>query len=156
GPDDRLVAGGAYLFTPAEFARVYGLGSATGALVDGTGQTIGIVGVSAIDPSDVTLFRSSFGVPPMVFEQTSSRRTVGSRGELEAILDVTWSGAVAPGAPLVLAVGRAVVDSLAVLVNREDVSVITLSVALCRTKGSGALIRTGLRLFRQAAAQGQS
>ena len=146
-----------YFFTPQEFARVYGLGSAIGALVDGRGETIGIVGFSRVDPADVALFNASFALPEPQLEQLGDdTRSPGSAIELEALLDVSWSGAVAPGARIVLVVGRLVVDSLAELVDRADVGVISLSVSFCPTPSTRLLVRQSRRLFRQAAAQGQT
>src|SRR5579884_3800245 len=104
-----LLAGGRWVLTPAEFSRIYGLGSPGGAFVDGRGRTIGVVGVSQIDAADVAAFRTRFALPP-----------------------------------------------LALLVDRPDVDVITLSLAICPGGGAGPFIATALRLFRQAAAQGQT
>jgi subtilase family serine protease len=80
--------------------------------IDGTGQTIAIVGDSNINCRDVTSFRNSFGLPMSAAQlagdcsQTSSNVQVildgpdpGITGdEIEADLDVEWSGAVAKGA----------------------------------------------------------
>jgi subtilase family serine protease len=145
-----------FYFSPQEFARVYGLGSAIGAFVDGAGQSIGIVGISRVDPADVNRFRLRFGFPPADLEQVAGVRAPGQVSELEAILDVTWAGALAPGAHVVLAVGNTVSDSLAYLVNRADVSVITSSVSLCRSRRAHPYVAASRRLFRQAAAQGQT
>ena len=135
-----LFAEQGYVLSPAEFQRIYALGSANGVPVDGTGQTIGIVGASAIDPNDVALFRVRFGLPPLDLEQDGGGQQPGSSAEVEAVLDVTWSGAVAPGARVVLAVGSVVVDALAALVDRPDVSVISQSVAICPGGGAKRLM----------------
>ncbi|HLK10651.1 MAG TPA: S53 family peptidase [Candidatus Binatia bacterium] len=151
-----LRTGSRWVLSPAELARIYGLDSPGGAFVDGRGRTIGIVGVSALDPADVAAFRARFGLAPIDLEQVGGPRQPGSAGELEATLDVTWAGAVAPGAHIVLAVGAGVVDALAALVDRSDVDVVSLSLAICPGGGARPFITTALRLFRQAAIQGQT
>ncbi len=151
-----LLAGNRWVLTPAEFSRIYGLESPGGAFVDGRGRTIGVVGVSQIDAADVAAFRTRFALPPLALEQVGGSRQPGSAAEVEATLDVTWAGAVAPGARIVLAAGPGLVGALATLVDRPDVDIITLSLAICPGGGAGPFIATALRLFRQAAAQGQT
>jgi hypothetical protein len=151
-----LLAGGRWVLSPAEFTRIYELDSPGGAFVDGSGRTIGVVGVSAIDPADVAAFRTRFALAPLDLEQVGGSRQPGSAAEIEATLDVTWAGAVAPGARIVLAAGPGLIGALATLVDRPDVDVITLSLAICPGGGAGPFITTALRLFRQAAAQGQT
>ena len=129
-PQPNAVLQGRSFFTPQDFARVYGLGPAIAPSVDGAGQTIGLVALSALDPADVVAFREGFGLPPLDLDQDGGIRQPGTTAEAEAVLDVTWSGAVAPGARVVLAVGSAVTDSLATLVNRADVDIISSSITL--------------------------
>lgn len=108
---------------------------------------------------DINAFRLRFGLPPISLEQVGDSGDVGQRqdAQLEAILDVTWAGAVAPGASVVLAISPArLVDALAYLVNRGDIDVLSLSVVLIPSAVSKLLIRQALRLFRQASAQGQT
>jgi subtilase family serine protease len=155
-PQSNAVLQGQPFFTPQEFARVYGLGPAVAPAVDGGGQTIGLLALSALDPADVVAFREAFGLPPLDLDQDGGIRQSGTTAEAEAVLDVTWSGAIAPGARVVLAVGSVVADSLAALVNRADVDVISSSITLCPTRTSRPFIRAAALLFRQAAAQGQT
>lgn len=157
---DRLkpeaISSGRYAITPSEFQRVYGIGSAIGAFTDGSGQTIGIVAVSSILAADIVAFRSRFSLPPIDLVNNTGPRIPDQPAEIEALLDVAWSGAVAPRARIQLAVGRVVADSLHTLVNAEAVDVISLSVALCPGRGSRPFINMALHLFRQAAAEGKT
>jgi subtilase family serine protease len=146
----RTSAGGAFFLTPAEFARVYGLDAAYARGLDGTGTTIGIVGLSAIDPAELATFRDAFALPPADFRQTSGLRVPGVL-QVEAMLDVAWSGALAPRARVVLVPGVVVVDALAALVDDPSVDLISLSVAVCPTNRVGRqLVRQARRLFRKA------
>jgi len=100
-----------YVVAPFDFATIYNSlalwNSATP--VDGTGQTIAIVGDSNINCSDVTNFRTFFDLPvsnPNDCTKATSNVQVILDGpdpgltpdEIEADLDVEWSGAVAKGA----------------------------------------------------------
>ena len=173
GPDETLervthvtlstrpneIIGGQRVVTPDDFARVYGLGSAIGPAVDGSGQTIGLTGFSPVDPANVAAFRQSVGLPPLDLEQVQVSRQSSTDPEhiTEAVLDVTWAGAMAPGARIVLAVGDNVADSFAELVNRRpDVGVISSSISLCPNRAARPFIRAARRLIQQAAVQGQT
>jgi subtilase family serine protease len=99
-----------YGIGPGDFATIYNLQSLLNSGVNGTGQTIAIVSDSDVYSSDVTSFRSNFGLAPITFNQieTGSDPGVvfsnGNGDEVEAILDVEWSGAVAQGATIDLVV----------------------------------------------------
>ena len=152
--------GGGFGFSPAEFARVYNLEPALAAGFDGRDQRIGIVAISGIHVEELAAFRERFGLPAAVLTQDDGPRLVGSTdpeiGEVEADLDVEWSGAVAPGARLHLAVADSPVESLAHLVNLADISVISASTDLCRFRPVRHEVREADRLLRQAKAQGQT
>jgi len=154
--ETRSVLDGMIGLSPAEFTRVYDLESIREAGVDGAGQTIGIVTFSQIDAADVAAFRAAFDLAPVVLSQSPGSRSGGST-ELEALLDVSWSGALAPGARIFVAVGAQLIDSLAMLVNQADVAVISSSLDLCpRGARDRRLVRHGHRLLRQAQAEGQT
>jgi hypothetical protein len=94
-----------YGLAPADFAEIYNTAPLLSGTpkIDGTGQTIAIVGESDINVQDVIDFRTMFGLP----QNFSSSNIIvngadpgfnGSEGESD--LDVQWSGAVAPGATI--------------------------------------------------------
>jgi len=90
---------------PADFAKVYNVAPLLSATppVDGSGQSIAILGESNIHVQDIVDFRTLFGLPQNF---TSSNVIVngtdpGINGaEGEADLDIQWAGAVAPGATI--------------------------------------------------------
>jgi MYXO-CTERM domain-containing protein len=95
-------------FAPPDWANVYdaaklyttGVG---GKQIDGTGVTIAIVGVAEIAKSDVDAWRTTFNLGPtqltMTLVPNTGVATAGSQGTgFEAVLDVEWSGGIAPGA----------------------------------------------------------
>src|SRR5207249_8414009 len=57
-------AAGQFYFSPAEFARTYGLDRGHAAALDGRGITIGLLAASQINVDDITAFRTLFGLPP--------------------------------------------------------------------------------------------
>jgi hypothetical protein len=95
---------------PGDFATIYNVPSTINGVAGGTGQTIAIVSDSDIYASDVTEFRSVFGLPSISFNQIETGTDPGvifdsgNGDELEAVLDVEWSGAVAQGATIDLVV----------------------------------------------------
>jgi hypothetical protein len=56
-------AGGEFFFSPAEFARAYGLDRGTAVALDGSGVTIGLPAFSQIGSDDLVAFRTRFGLP---------------------------------------------------------------------------------------------
>jgi hypothetical protein len=99
-----------YGIGPGDFATIYNVPSTINGTVPGTGQTIAVVSDSDIYTSDVNEFRSLFGLPAINFNQIETGTDPGvqfnqnNSDEEEAIIDVEWSGAVAPGATIDLVV----------------------------------------------------
>src|SRR5262249_32567648 len=94
-----VLPSGAFYFTPQEYADFYAFEALHSAGIDGSGQRIGIVATAGVEPADIAAFRSFFGLPALDLEQVGTPGNNISRDDLiEAVLDVTWSGAVAPGA----------------------------------------------------------
>ncbi len=149
---------GTFFFSPQEYAAFYDLASVQAAGIDGTGERIGIVGTAPVDPSNMAAFRTGFGLPALELEQHGTPvPNLHDADVVEANLDVSWSGAVAPGAAVVLSItSGTLVDAIEYLVNRADVSVMSLSVGFVPSPRTRPFIRQALRLFQQAAAQGQT
>ena len=99
---------------PYDFATIYNLPSGWPNSNNGSGQTIAIIGTSDIDLTDVSNFKSVFGLPagntPAIAHGPdgdpgicSGSTNACNGGDLdENSLDVEWSGAVAPGAQIIL------------------------------------------------------
>ena len=101
--------------SPYDFATIYNVQPLWTNSITGTGQTIAIVGTSDITLSDVSSYKSTFGLPaglaPLEVKGangidpgvcTSSTNACGIGDLEENTLDVEVSGAVAPGAQIVL------------------------------------------------------
>ncbi len=74
--------------------------------LNGTGQSIALVGRSNIKLTDIEAFRGQFGLaannPTVIVAQGSDPGFTGDGNSTEATLDVEWAGAVAPKAQVKL------------------------------------------------------
>ena len=93
---------GNHFLSPGDFATIYNVKPLYTAGLDGTGETIAVVGQTEIDAADIDAFRSAAGLPPNNLQLVSVDGTTGfSAGdEVEADLDVEWSGGVAKNATI--------------------------------------------------------
>jgi subtilase family serine protease len=154
---------GAHCLGPADFARIYDLEPLYAQGIDGTGQTIAIVGRVEIDLADVRAFRSRFGLPARDPEIVVNGPDPGfwDKGEeQEADLDVEWSGAVARGAAVTLVITKSTdttdgIDlSAQYIVDRNLAAVMSTSFGECESE-MGTTNQTFYdHLWAQAAAQG--
>ena len=132
---------------------------------DGSGQTIAIPGHTNIKPSDVTAFRSYFGLPannPRIIVNGADPGIISADEETEADLDVEWSGAVAKGATVQFVVSKSTraTDGLDLsnqyIVNQNVASVMSLSFGACEAQLGTAENQFYNSLWLQAVAQGIS
>jgi len=149
---------------PLDFATIYNvlpLWNANPA-VDGTGQAIAIVGRTNIDVQDVADFRTLFGLPPNPPQVIVNGADPGivPGDEIEADLDVEWSGAVARGAGVKLVVSESTettdgVDLSALyIVDHNLAPVMSTSYGQCELFLGAAGNQFYYNLWQQAAAQG--
>jgi uncharacterized protein (TIGR03437 family) len=150
-----------YAVAPADFATIYNLQPLWSAGIDGTGQTIAIVGRSNIVVQDVRNFRSAFGLPahdPIVTLTGADPGTAIADDESENVLDVEWSGAVARGATINLVVSASTATDGATLssnyiVEKNLAPVLSSSFGVCELFGVSQNQYYN-NLWQQAAAQG--
>ena len=128
--------------------------------IDGTGQTIAIVGETNIHLSDIEAFRSLFGLPandPTIILNGPDPGIVGD--ETEALLDVSWSGAVAKNATIDLVVSASTETSLGVdlsalyIVDNNVAPVMSESYGECEATLGNAGNAFYNALWQQAAAR---
>ena len=87
--------------SPTTIAQLY---NASGLGVDGTGQTLVVVGYSPIRQSDLTTFWTKCSLPTTVAQFTEvdpDGPPSASDNGMEETLDIEWSSAMAPGARIV-------------------------------------------------------
>ena len=156
--------GGSHGLSPYDFAAIYDLAHLWSLNFDGTGQSVAIAGRTNIKLSDVALFRSTFGLPvlaPQVIVNGKDPGVISTGEEMEADLDVEWSGGVAKGAAIKLVVSASTNASDGVdlsdqyIVNNNVAPVMSVSFGACEAAlGSGNQFYNSL--WQQAAAQGIS
>ena len=151
-----------YIVAPYDFATIYNVLPAWSAGIDGTGQTIAIVGRSNIALSDVRNFRSLFGLPsndPTITLDGADPGTSNVDDEAENVADVEWAGAVAKGATIDLVVSQSTVATDGVnlssqyIVDNDVAPVMSSSYGTCEVLLLGQTTYTG-DLWQQAAAEG--
>ncbi len=163
-PSDFTNAGGAHLLAPGDFATIYNVNPLYNAVpaIDGTGQTIAIVGRSDINLTDVQFFRSFFGLPandPVFIHNGPDPGDLGPPDETEADLDVEWSGAVAKNATIDFVISQTgATDGVALsaqfIVNTNLANIMSTSFGLCEFTLGATGNNFWNTLWAQAAAQG--
>jgi hypothetical protein len=150
---------------PTDFATIYNVLPLWNAAtpIDGTGQTIAVVGETNINPQDVADFRSMFSLPanpPNIILNGPDPGILSDGEESEADLDVQWSGGVAKGATIDFVVSEttettAGVDLSALYIIDNDLApIMSESYGECEAglgTGGNQFHNT---LWEQAAAQG--
>lgn len=132
--------------------------------IDGTGQSIAIVGQSDIYPQDVTDFRNDFGLPPpnlnIILNGPDPGHLATEGDELESDLDVEWSGAVAKGATIDFVVSASTNSSAGVdlsaqyIVDNDVAPVMSESYGACELDMGTSGNQFYNQLWQQAAAEG--
>lgn len=159
----EYTTGSTHYLTPGDFATVYDVAPLYSSGIDGTGQTLAIVGRTNIQMSDVQTFRSLFGLAsnnPTVVVNGTNPGIISMDEEAEADLDVEWSGAVAPHAAVKLVVSASTsstdgVDlSAQYIVSHNLAAVMSTSFGSCEASMGTSERAFYSNLWQQAAAQG--
>jgi len=129
--------------------------------LNGAGQTIAIASRSNVNAADLAAFRSVFGIVASPLAVTLNGADPGlTDGQAEATLAVSWAGAAAPGARILLVPAASTlatdgVDlSLAALVDQNLSQIVTVGYSACESGFSAAHQQFYAALYRQAAAEG--
>ena len=154
---------GNVFFAPGDIAVTYDITPLYSAGVNGTGQSIAVIGQSAVLTSDIEAFENAAGIPVkdpvMVIVPGSGSSTVFSGGdEGESDLDIEWSGAIAQGATIdFVYTGSSTnfnaFDSIIYAIDEKIAPIISISYGACETALGTFSVETQLA---QAAAQGQT
>ena len=150
---------------PADLATIYNANPLYAASIDGTGQTIAVIGRSNIDVGNVRTFRSMYGLPakdPTVVLGGTDPGIVCGGDEAEAYLDVEYAGALAKRATVKFVVAASTRASDGILlasayaVNNKVAPIVSLSYGQCE-KSLGTSGNSFFNsLWHQAVAQGMS
>ena len=137
-PAPNYTAGSSHALAPEDFATIYDVAPLYQAGIDGTGQSIAVVGTSDIVLSDIRAFRSKYNLPPndpklVLFGGIDP----GFNGaQLEANLDLEWAGAIAPNATLYYVYGTNPFTAIVTAVNLNVAPVISVSYGTCEVNAN--------------------
>jgi subtilase family serine protease len=159
---------GQHYLAPTDFATIYDVNSLYTAGFDGTGQSIAIMGQTAIYTSDIDAFRNAAGLPARTsgnFQQvqvpTSGTPVVLTADLVEADLDLEWAEAVAPNATLIFVfVGNApnfdAFNDLQYTVDNNLAPIISITYGNCEATLGMTESLTVQQWAQQANSQGQT
>ncbi|HUK17387.1 MAG TPA: protease pro-enzyme activation domain-containing protein [Bryobacteraceae bacterium] len=151
-------ASGQHHLAPDDFATIYDVAALYSAGVDGTGQSIAIVGQSDIDISDIQTFRNKFNLSaPKVTQILVGQTDPGiSPGDVdESNLDIEWSGAVARNATILFYYSTDVWQSAIYAVDDDKAAVLSISYGGCE-QGDLVDLPSYRVLVQQANAEGMT
>ncbi len=160
-----MLSDGTNALGPADYAVIYNIDPLYQSAINGAGMTIAVVGRTNINLQDIVSFRSVFNLPnnpPQVIVNGSDPGDLGGGEEYEAVLDISWSGAVAPGATVKLVVSASTNSSDGVdlseqyIVDNNLADVMTESFGDCEANYTQAQAAQISSLAEQAAAEGIS
>jgi hypothetical protein len=130
-------AGFGHALAPGDIATIYDIQPLYNANIDGTGQKLVIVGQSDIKMTDIQDFRSNFGLPvnnPQVILVPGSADPGLNSDEIEADLDLEWSGAVARNASIIYVNSTNAFNSATYAIDQDLASIISMSFGGCESE----------------------
>jgi len=147
-----------YGLGPTDFATIYDVTPLWNAGIDGTGQSIAVIGQSDVVMQDISTFRSVFGLPANSPQKVLAGADPGivSGDETESDLDLEWAGGIAKGATIMFVTSTSVDISAQFAVDHTPLiaPVLSESYGLCElfigTTENGVINAR----WQQAAAEG--
>jgi subtilase family serine protease len=164
-PDFTSNQSGNHFLTPNDVATIYDINPAHKAGYNGAGQSIAVVGQSAIVLSDIEHFQTAAGFavkdPTLVLVPNTGTATVRSGDESESDLDLEYTSTIANGATIYFVyvgsnANNNVFDSIQFAVTNRTAPIISVSYGLCETALGSSGYSSLNPVLAQAASQGQS
>ena len=169
-PDFTSSQTGNHFLTPKDVATIYDINNpdinpAFTAGYNGTGQSIAVVGQSAVSLLDIENFQSAAGLnikdPILVLVPSSGASKFSAGDESESDLDLEYSGGIATGATIYFVyVGAdtttSVWNSIQYAVDTDIAPIISTSYGICETALTSNDYTILESIFSQAASQGQT
>ena len=151
-PSPENNRGTTHAIAPDDLTTIYNIKSLYGINIDGAGQTIAIIGQTAIDLADISTFRAQYGLPARDPQLTLVGPDPGKNATdlPEADLDIEWAGAVAPNANIIYVYSGSVTTSAQYAIDQNLAPVMSMSYGGCELEGTTAF----RAVAQQANAQG--
>jgi len=164
-------------FAPGDIRTAYDINPLYNASITGSGQSITIVGESAVQIADLEAFQTNSGLAikdptqflvPNSGDSTINGVTPGGGDEAESDLDLEWSNAIAPGATINFVYtgnnqNYGAFDAITYAIDQKIGTILSDSYGECEaslpesTLGNGSLVEPALEAaFEQATSQGQT
>jgi len=161
---------GGHFVQPGDVAVIYDINAAYNAGYTGQGQSIAIVGQSAVVVSDITNFQNAAGMtvrnPTLILMPNTGASTINPFGyysgdESESDLDLEYSGAIAKGATIYFVyTGNSgnydVFDAMGYAVTNRIAPIVSVSYGDCETDLGSTYYAQYNAYLQQAATQGQT
>ena len=132
---EMTTSGGVHHIAPDDLATIYNIAHLYTDGLDGTGQTIAVVGQSNINISDVQHFRSTFNLSAPNVTKVLARGSLNPgivSGDVdESNLDIEWAGAVARNAQILFYYSTDVWTSALYAISQNQAQVLTMSYGSC-------------------------
>ena len=145
-------SGGSHYLAPPDWATVYNVAPLYQAGIDGTGQSIVVVGESDVPITDIRTFRARFGLPANDPKMLLYGTDPGyNNAQVEGDLDLEWAGAIAPKATIYYVFGSNAITAITAAVSANLAPVITASYSGCEI---GWRLNYWRAIAQQANAQG--
>jgi subtilase family serine protease len=156
----------AILFAPGDIATAYDIKPLYNSSFTGQGQSITIVGQSAIQNSDIEAFQSADSLTakdpiPYLVPNTGDSTVQPDGDEAESDLDLEWSSAIAQGATInfVYTGGNtnySAFDALQYAIDEQIGTVISSSYGICEAALSTSQVQSLEASLQQGTTQGQT
>lgn len=149
-----------HYLAPDDVSTIYNIQPLYNAGIDGTAQSVVVVGQTKVNLSDIQGFRSYFNLPandPKLLLVPNATDPGVSQDDLaEANLDIEWSGAVARNASIIYVYSDDVITSLQYAIDQNLAPVLSMSYGLCEALSPSSEARLEQMWARQANSQGMT
>jgi subtilase family serine protease len=152
---------GNHFLVPDDVATIYDFKTLYGSGINGTGQSIAVIGQTDILLSDISTFRQNANLPAnpptVILVPGSGDPGISSSDLPEADIDLEWSGAMAPNARIIYVnSGNGVFDSLQYTIDHNLAPIVSTSYGDCEPNFAASDINFLATLGQQANAQGMT
>jgi len=145
-------SGTSHFLVPEDFATIYNVAPLYKGGIDGTGQSIAIVGTSDVSLTDIRAFRTRYNLPANDPKMLPFGTDPGFNGaQAEGNLDLEWSGAIAPNATIYFVISTSFLNSILAAVDLNVAPVMSVSYGFCEIDYAPSYYRS---IGQQANAQG--